>query len=428
MSVSSEKSLSVVHEPAVESGHGGAPSPLSQRVRSLQLPSQKSAGDSRTGWIAWALCVLFAASTAVLGYVVATREPAPAPGDDPAADPPPGGSPSLPAGEIALHSRGYVIPSHQLLISPQVSGRIAALKFREGDRIDKEKDDVLAILETTDYDADLRRARSALESAQHKRDELQATLPEETIQVGKELEEAKAQLDPLQKAFERNRKLKEANSAFVSDQDLEESESRCTAAKRRVERLTSVLKLMTDGTRQNRILAAEADVRQAQAELDKAQWRLDNCTIRAPISGTILRKNAEIGNLVNPIAMNGSYSLCEMADLCDLEVEVDVPDRDLAKVFDGQKCTVYAEAYPERKYEGEARLMPIANRSKGALPVRVKVKNIPRQEEGRYLKPDMGAMVIFWNAKSAKGGAAPPANPPAREAASVRPAPTSQRK
>jgi multidrug resistance efflux pump len=350
------------------------------------------------------LCVLFAASTAVLGYVVATRGPAPAAlpgGENPAADPSPAGSPSLPAGEIALHSRGYVIPSHQILVSPQVTGRIATLRFREGDRIDKEKDDVLAVLETTDYDADLRRARFALEAAQYKRDELQRTLPEETIQVGKELEEAKAQLDPLQKAYERNRKLKEANPAFVADQDLDESESRFLAAKRRVERLTSVLKLMTDGTRQKRILAAEADVRQAEAELAKAQWRLDNCTIRAPISGTILKKNAEVGNIVNPIAFNGSYSLCDMADLCDLEVEVDVQERELARVFTGQRCTVYAEAYPERKYDGVARLMPIANRSKGALPVRVKVLNIPRDEEGRYLKPDMGAMVIFWNPKSA---------------------------
>lgn len=404
MSVPSEKSLSPLHEPAIEPAHGGAPSPLSQRVRSLQLPSQRSAGGSRSGWVAWVLCVLFAASTAVLGYVVATRGPAPAAlpgGENPAADPSPAGSPSLPAGEIALHSRGYVIPSHQILVSPQVTGRIATLRFREGDRIDKEKDDVLAVLETTDYDADLRRARFALEAAQYKRDELQRTLPEETIQVGKELEEAKAQLDPLQKAYERNRKLKEANPAFVADQDLDESESRFLAAKRRVERLTSVLKLMTDGTRQKRILAAEADVRQAEAELAKAQWRLDNCTIRAPISGTILKKNAEVGNIVNPIAFNGSYSLCDMADLCDLEVEVDVQERELARVFTGQRCTVYAEAYPERKYDGVARLMPIANRSKGALPVRVKVLNIPRDEEGRYLKPDMGAMVIFWNPKSA---------------------------
>jgi len=251
-----------------------------------------------------------------------------------------------------------------------------------------------------------------LEAAQYKRDELQRTLPEETIQVEKELEEAKAQLVPLQKAFERNSKLRKSNEQFVSELDLEEAESRSVAARRRVERLTSVLKLMTDGTREKRLLAAEADVRQAEAELSKAQWRLDNCTIRAPISGTILRKNAEIGNLVNPIAMNGSYSLCEMADLCDLEVEVDVQERDLTKVFTGQKCTVYAEAYPERKYEGEARLMPIANRAKGALPVRVKVLEVPREEEGRYLKPDMGAMVIFWSPKSeqASGEPADPAS------------------
>ena len=115
------------------------------------------------------------------------------------------------------------------------------------------------------------------------------------------------------------------------------------------------------------------------------------------MDGTILKKNAEVGNIVNSIAFNGSYSLCDMADLCELEVEVTVQERDLAKVFTGQKCTVYTEAYPERKYEGEARIMPIADRSKGAVPVRVKLAKIPREEEGLYLKPEMGAMVIFWS-------------------------------
>ncbi|MCO6456426.1 MAG: efflux RND transporter periplasmic adaptor subunit [Pirellulaceae bacterium] len=128
----------------------------------------------------------------------------------------------------------------------------------------------------------------------------------------------------------------------------------------------------------------------------KAQWRLDNCTIRAPVSGTILRKNAEEGNIVNPVAFNGSYSLCEMADLADLEVELNIQERDIARVFRNQRCEVRAEAFPDRVYQGfVSRLMPIADRAKGAVPVRVKL-NVPKDEEGVYLKPEMGAIVAFF--------------------------------
>ncbi len=125
---------------------------------------------------------------------------------------------------------------------------------------------------------------------------------------------------------------------------------------------------------------------------------MDNCTIRAPISGTILRKNAEEGNIVNPIAFNGSYSLCEMADLSDWKSNLIIQERDISKVFAGQKCKIRAEAFPDRVYEGVvSRLMPIADRAKGAVPVRVKI-TIPREEEGVYLKPEMGAIVSFFAA------------------------------
>ena len=114
-----------------------------------------------------------------------------------------------------------------------------------------------------------------------------------------------------------------------------------------------------------------------------------------PVSGTILKKNAEEGNVVNPIAFNGSFSLCEMADLSDLEVDLSIQERDVARVFKGQKCKIRAEAYRERTYEGYvSRLMPIADRAKGAVPVRVKVP-VPADEEGVYLKPEMGVNVSF---------------------------------
>jgi multidrug resistance efflux pump len=154
---------------------------------------------------------------------------------------------------------------------------------------------------------------------------------------------------------------------------------------------------MKKGPRVERVEAARAEVQQVQADLDRAQWRIGNCTIRAPISGTILRKNSEEGNIVNPVAFNGSYSVCEMADLSNLEIELKILEADIKKVRVGQRCVVTADAWPDRKYEGRVdRLMPIADRAQGAIPTRVKVR-VPADEEGVYLKPEMSAVVTFLN-------------------------------
>jgi multidrug efflux pump subunit AcrA (membrane-fusion protein) len=171
---------------------------------------------------------------------------------------------------------------------------------------------------------------------------------------------------------------------------------------RRVEARRLAYSLMLEGARCEKIQGAWADFEQAEADAAKAKWKLDNCKVRAPVSGTILTvsgtiltKEAEIGNLVNPIAFNGSYSLCKMADLSDMEVDMSIEERDVARVFKGQKCKVRPDAYPDRGYEGEvSRLMPTADRAKSAIPVRVKLK-VPREEEGVYLKPDMSAVVSF---------------------------------
>jgi HlyD family secretion protein len=158
------------------------------------------------------------------------------------------------------------------------------------------------------------------------------------------------------------------------------------------------------------IEGARFRVEQARAELTEAQWTLDNCVIKAPITGTILKKSAERGNFVNPSALSSgaggiAVSLCEMADLTDLEVELKIQERDIANVVFGQRCTIMPEAYqnyePFRKehpdgYSGTvSRIMPTADRSQGAIPVRVKIQVPPKEEQGKYLRPDMGVIVKF---------------------------------
>src|SRR5207237_6435230 len=153
----------------------------------------------------------------------------------------------------------------------------------------------------------------------------------------------------------------------VTDNEFEISQSTYLAMVRRVERLTSAFNLMKLGPRPEKIAAARADVALAQAEFDKAKWRFENCVVRAPVSGTILKKNAEEGNIVNPIVFQGSYSICTMANLADLEVDLYIQERDVSNVFVGQRCKVHTEAYPDRIDNGSVtRLMPIADRAKGA--------------------------------------------------------------
>jgi multidrug resistance efflux pump len=388
---------------------------LGERVRGLRLSHLP---ERRTNWgkiAAWIAFLAVVSLGAWLGY----KQFASSPGDEEQASAPPteaedkppaeasgpGASQSSsptrstkaaePApGEVVLEAKGYIVPRQQILVSPKVSGMILELDIEEGRRVNK--GDVLAVLESTEYQSDFERSKATVKLMRVRLSELEnGSRPQEIKQAEAQLREAEAQVTQLQADFERNRELRKNNS--VTQQELELSQSKFVAMKEQAAALSFALQLMQIGPREEQIEAARAELDQAEADLVKAEWRLGNCTIRAPISGTILKKNAEEGNIVNPIAFNGSYSVCEMADLSDLEVDLNIQERDIAVIRVGQKCRVRAEAYPDRIYEGHvARLMPIADRAKGAIPVRVKVR-VPTEEEGVYLKPEMGAIVTFLN-------------------------------
>jgi len=380
---------------------------LSERVQALRMPPIEH--EPRPAWLPWTLCAALSLATAWLGYLVFVAAPSRNVSQAAAADPPGTPSEAEPQGiaasaktaasakeqKVVLESKGYIIAAHQILVSPKVSGMVTRLTIEEGTRV--KKGDILAELEDVDYRTDYNRYAAELETSRQKLLELErGNRPEEIAQAKAQLLEAEAQLTQLEADWKRMQQLRKNNVATAADYDA--MRSKYWGVVRQVERLRFAYSLMEIGPRKEKIDAARADVQNAESNVEKAKWKLDNCKIRSPITGTILKKNAEEGNLVNAIAFSGSVSLCELADLSDLEVDLTVQERDIARVFKGQKCKVRAEAYPERVYDGVvSRLMPIADRSKGAIPVRVKL-TVPRQEEGVYLKPEMGAIVTFYGA------------------------------
>jgi multidrug resistance efflux pump len=289
-------------------------------------------------------------------------------------------------------------------VSPKVGGLIKKLYFQEGDRVKGPdlktgfKGQILVELEDDNYRFDRDRAKAALDEAERQMQVLTQYRDREIEQAKFKLEEAEAQAIQLESDLRRSLRLRTGTN--LAERDFEQAKSLYEAMERRVKQLRIDYELMQKGPRDINIQAAQARINQAKAELANREWQLDNCTVRAPISGTILSKTAEQGNIVNQLSLNLKGTICDMADLSDIEVDLTIQERDVAKVYKGQRCKVRSEAFPDRMlYDGEvSRLMPIADRAKGAVPVRVRV-TVPKEEEGLYLKPDMGVIVSFF-----KGG------------------------
>jgi RND family efflux transporter MFP subunit len=169
--------------------------------------------------------------------------------------------------------------------------------------------------------------------------------------------------------------------------------ARVEAAKAKVEIATEQLDKLKGSTNRQDVAIARAKVRQAKAKLDIAQWQLAATVIRAPLAGTILAKKTEEGNVVAPLG-----HICEMANLRELEVEVVLQERDVSKVVKGQACVIHLDAFPKVAYKGQvSRLMPVADRARGAVPVRVKIE-VP--DKDARLRLEMRAMVKFLGMES----------------------------
>jgi multidrug resistance efflux pump len=400
-----------VSEPSTSATPPNGPVSFSDRVRSLRLPDKVHEPGKRVPWLPWALCALLAITTAVLATKAFTPAP---PGDkaDETSRQESASTPLVPSnskaetapGALVHRGKGYIVPVHQITVSPKVGGMILKLNIEEGLRV--KKGDVLAQLETVEYDSDYQNAKGVAGGAWQRWLELASGFrPEEVEEARAELEENEANREQYFLDWKRSVDLKRGQ--VLSPKDYEQAYSLFRTTDRKVERLRLAYTLMREGARAERLDAAWADVVQAEANLTKAKWRLDNCTILAPVTGTILTKKAEEGSIVNTLSFNIAASFCDMADLSDLEVDLAIAERDIHRIFKGQKCEVHAEAFPDRVYQGYvSRLMPTADQGKGAVPVRVKVlmrdqqRNYVRSDdgEGKFLRPNMGAIVRFLNA------------------------------
>ena len=251
---------------------------------------------------------------------------------------------------VQLTSSGYVEPQLVSRVAPKIPGRVAKVHVREGDRV--EKGQPLLELEQADREAAIQSARMRALAAHARVATATATLSETRLQA------------------KRQRALAEQGVAPAATADDLEARGQS----------------LTESVR-----AAEAEVKASDAEVTALKVDLQYMRVLAPISGTVINKPPEVGELVGTDIGGGRDKVIELADFATLMVETDIPEGRLHMVKLGSPCEITLDAFPGRRYRGEAvDISPRVSRAKATVEVKVKFVD-PAVD----VLPDMSARVSF---------------------------------
>ena len=264
------------------------------------------------------------------------------------------------SGTSVLDATGYVTARRQATVSAQITGTVAAVLIEEGDHV--KEGQVIGRLDDTAQRAALAQAEAQLHSTQAL------------------LLQAQAQLAQNQRDVKRDEDL--VKRKLVSEQAVELARTQVEAQSAQVE------------AQRKQIDLAAANVRAAHVQLDY-------CTVRAPFSGVVIAKAAQVGEIISPLSAGGGFTrtgIGTLVDMDSLEVEVDVNEAYINRVEPGQRVASVLNAYPDWRIPSHViAIIPTADRSKATVKVRIGL-----DVKDNRIVPDMGVRVSFLEA--AKSG------------------------
>ncbi len=237
-----------------------------------------------------------------------------------------------------LTASGYVVAQQKAAIASKATGRLMYLGFEEGDRV--RKGQIIGRIESADVEAALDQAKANLEQNKAEKNDTEQTLMR------------------ARRLFERQ---------LIAQAELD-------AAQARYDRVA-------------------ASIASAKAAVKAAEVQLENTLIRAPFDGTILTKNADVGEVVAPFGAGASsrVAVVTLADMSSLQVEADVSESNIQRITTGQACEIVLDAYPDKRYRGFVhKIVPTADRAKATVLTKVRFVD----KDDRVL-PEMSAKVYF---------------------------------
>ncbi|MFN6572482.1 efflux RND transporter periplasmic adaptor subunit [Dendronalium sp. ChiSLP03b] len=328
---------------------------------------------------------------------------------------------------LRITASGKVVPVQSVNISPKNPGVLAQLYVEQGDRV--QQGQIIARMDLGDIQAQILQYRANLAQSQAQLDEARAgNRPQEIAQAKARLSQAQAQLNQA-RAGNRSQEIEQAqaqvNSAkaqvnltqarvtryreltrqgatsqdqldqYISEDQrakasLEEAQKRLSllesgtrseevaAKEAAVTEARAALVLLENGSRPEEIAQRQAAVKSAQAQLAAAEVKLQDTVIRAPLSGIVTQKYANVGAFVTPTTSASSSASATSSSIVavarGLEVLAQVPEADIGRINQGQQVEIIADAYPDQIFQGRVRLIaPEAVVEQGVTSFQVRV-------------------------------------------------------
>ena len=258
-----------------------------------------------------------------------------------------------------LTASGYAVASRKAAVGSKGTGRLVYLGVEEGSVV--KKDQIIGRLESSDVNAALQQAQASLAASKSNLQNIQASL------------------ENADSTVRRSRYLYQQGLASSADLTLAESQFKQQKAQ---------------------VATAEANVVLAERGVQSAQVQVEFTNIRAPFDGTVLTKDADVGDIMTPFgaAAGSRADIVSLADMKSLDAEVDVSETNIENVHLGQPCEITLDAVPEKRYKGRVHMIvPTADRSKATVLTKVDFQDI----DGRVL-PEMSLKVIFLKDSSSE--------------------------
>ncbi|XKM42310.1 efflux RND transporter periplasmic adaptor subunit [Rhizobium ruizarguesonis] len=274
--------------------------------------------------------------------------------DVPAADPIralPSNNPvdrALPPREVT--GSGYVVAPDIATVFSKYEGRIVAVEVDAGDRVVTGQ--VLVRLDDAG-------ARFALQGAEIARQSAELALAAKTI----ELAQARSSLTRTERL---------ARHDAMSAQTLEEAKTAFDTA-------------------ENAALQARQDVAKAELDIDRAREQVEALTVRAPISGTVTRLTAHVGDSVlsREDSVRENESLLAIADMAKMVIDADVAEANIALMRPGLRGEAVLDGFPDRPFAVEvSKIAPMISREKGTVTLRLSLSSPPSD-----MRPAMAARI-----------------------------------
>ncbi len=282
---------------------------------------------------------------------------------------------SISALQQTVVASGRVAAAQRVSIASAIAGRVAVIPVLEGQIVVRGQ--LLLALDDQDAKAELAQAKSNVTQAgAGVRKQRALTLPS-ALQA---LASAQSQQDQAWQQFQRITDLRKRS--FVSQAQLEEAKRNFEVTQTQTR--SALLLVQSNRAKGGDAIAVAASLAQAQANAQLALVKLDHHAILAPVSGTLISRNVEPGDIVLP----GS-ELMQLAPLGRVEIVLLLDEKHLAKLAIGEKALASADAYPDERFAAQVSYInPGVDGARGAVMIKLRVGEAPD-----YLREDMTVSV-----------------------------------